>query len=149
TPGAVFRPTILFNGSGILLRREDDRAAALRFHQGLFVVEDREFLRRLADLGPIAISADPMIITRRRPDGSNLTGGRHLRRRIRGHVLLLRKYLDRDSAPWLRAQTMWLLNPAAKTGVDAGHWRILSQAAHNAGWRVPLKAWVRRALRAP
>src|SRR5690606_15432438 len=142
-PGDVFRPTVLFNGSGILLRREDDRARALRFHQGLFVVEDREFLRRLADLGPIAVSGDPTLITRRRPDGSNLTGGRHLARRIRGHVLLLRKYLDPDSAPWLREQTTWLLNTAAKSGIDPAHWRLLTRAARDAGWRVPLKARLR------
>ena len=167
--GDVFRPTVLFNGSGILVRVKEPRAQArnsrdgadgagaepltseqasgtLRFHQGLFVVEDREFLRRLAELGPIAVSAEPMIVARRRADGSNLTGGRHLCRRIRGHVLLLRKYLDHESEPWLREQTMWLLNAAAKGGVDAAHWRLLAAAAAEAGWRLPRKARLRRAL---
>jgi hypothetical protein len=59
---------VLFNGSGILVRRSAGAATgsapaakgagALRFDPGLFVVEDRDFLRRLADLGPIAARAD-------------------------------------------------------------------------------------------
>jgi glycosyltransferase involved in cell wall biosynthesis len=144
--GDVFRPTVLFNGSGILFRR-DGPAEGLRFDEGLFVVEDRDFLRRLAALGPIAVSPEPMVIARRRADGSNLTGGRHLHRRIRGHVLLLRRYRDHESEAWLWAQTMWLLNAAAKAGVDRGHWRLLVRAAADAGWVAPRKARLRRVLR--
>jgi glycosyltransferase involved in cell wall biosynthesis len=155
--GDVMRPTVLFNGSGILVRRSagaatgSARAAkgagALRFDPGLFVVEDRDFLRRLADLGPLAVCAEPVVIARQRADGSNLTSARHLRRRIRGHVLLLRRYLDARSAPWLRAQTLWLMSASAKAGVDRGHWALLERAAAEQGWGVGLKTRMRRVVR--
>ncbi|MFG0284222.1 MAG: glycosyltransferase [Phycisphaerales bacterium JB039] len=144
-PGDVFRPTVLFNGSGILIRR-DGQAAPLRFDQGLFVVEDRDFLRRLAELGPIAVCAEPVVIARRRDDGSNLTSARHLRRRIRGHVLLLRRYLDPGSERWLREQTLWLLRACAKARIDDGHWALLRAEARRRGWTPDLRTRLRRAV---
>ena len=142
-PGDVFRPTVLFNGSGILIRR-DGAGASLRFDRGLFVVEDRDFLRRLAALGPIVVSGEPTVIARRRADGSNLTSARHLRRRIRGHVLLLRRYLDAASEQWLRDQTLWLLRTGAKVRIDHGHWALLCNVAQRHGWRPDCKTRLRR-----
>lgn len=145
-PGCVFRPTVLFNGSGILLRRADPRCFGLRFDPSLFVVEDREFLRRVGERGPIAVCAEPAVRASRRADGSNLTGARHLLRRIRGHVRLVRAYDDAPSREHLRAQTIWLINFASKAGVPRAYWELLLRECRTHAWPVPMKARVRRVI---
>lgn len=144
--GCVFRPTVLFNGSGILFRRADPRCAGLRFDPSLFVVEDRDFLRRVGERGPIVVCAEPAVRASRRADGSNLTGARHLLRRIRGHVRLVRAYDDSSSREHLRAQTTWLINFASKAGVPRAYWELLLRECRAHAWPVPMKSRVRRVI---
>lgn len=144
----VFRPIALFNGSGILAhRRAID--AGVRFDPTLMLGEDRDFCRRLAEHGPIAVSAEPAILQRLHPPAAdNLTSMSRLTRRVRDHLALLTRHHRAECDQHWREATRWLVNACAKHGVDPDSWRDLTAACRSHGWPVPLKARLRYRLRA-
>jgi GT2 family glycosyltransferase len=161
SPDDVFAPKQWFAGTGLLVRGQG-LGRSICFDESLVVVEDRDYLRVLAGVGPIAVCAAPVVEYRIRGAGggdgaSNLSSPAHAVRRIRGHIRILEKHWKPPPpapAPsladtHLREATMWLLNAASKWGgaVDRQTWDALCDAARARGWRVPLKARLRKAWR--
>lgn len=143
TVGDVFRPISLFGASGCLIHRRV-LSAGVRFDEDLRIGEDRDFLRRAAGVGPIAVCGEPAVRVRIHVGAANLTSARHLDRRVRDHLILLERWGRTEAEPHLRAATVWLVNAASKTGVDARCWGSLVAACRARGWPVPLKARLRR-----
>ena len=143
-PGEVFRPIELFSASGLLVARRAFEQGA-RFDHDLFIGEDRDFIRRLADLGPIAVSSSPIVRMHR--DGASLTSSAHLSRRVRDHLVLLDRWCDAGSEANFREATRWLINACSKASVPDETWRSLLAAARSRGWGVALKPRVRRTFR--
>lgn len=146
-PDDVFRPITLFNGSGILAhRRAID--AGVRFDPSLTLGEDRDFCRRLADHGPLAVSAEPAVLQRLHPPGAaNLTSMSRLHRRVADHLkLMARHFRPQGEAHW-REATRWLVNACARQGIDRDSWSALIDVSRRHGWPVPLKARLRYRLR--
>lgn len=143
--GDVFRPIALFGASGAMVSARAIDGGA-RFDEGLWIGEDRDFLRRCADLGPVGVNPEPALRVRIHRAQSNLSGASHLERRIRDHLVLLGRWTDAASAEHHREATRWLVNHAAKAGAPDDAWRALCAACAARGWRVPMKARLRRAL---
>ncbi|MFO0834185.1 MAG: glycosyltransferase family 2 protein [Phycisphaerales bacterium] len=141
----VLRPIAIFGASGLLVSRRV-MEAGLRFDPGLRIGEDREFLARAGRVGPIAVSDEPALTVALRDEG-NLTSASHLARRIRDHVVIAERFREPGCDGYLREATTWLVNAAAKSGVDAESWRALFGLMRARGWPVPLKVRVRRMFR--
>jgi GT2 family glycosyltransferase len=151
-PDDVFMPIALFGTPGLLVDRR--RLGDIRFDPGIWIQEDRDFLRRLAAVGPVCVSSRTAVLVHRIDTGANLTSRTNLARRIRDHLTLLDRHLPaggpstaRAREHW-RASTIWLVNQAAKAGVEPALLRTLGQACAARGWTVPLKARLRVAARA-
>jgi glycosyltransferase involved in cell wall biosynthesis len=146
-PDDVFMPKQWFAGTGLLVRgRGLDRA--MRFDESLAVVEDRDYVRRLSDIGPIAVCGKPVVEYRIREGASNLSSSKHAATRIRGHLRILEKHWSPPPSladTHLREATMWLINAASRWPVDRQTWDALTDAARARGWPVPLKARLRKA----
>ncbi|MEX2218777.1 MAG: glycosyltransferase [Phycisphaerales bacterium] len=140
--GEVFRPISLFGASGVVVRRGlIDRG--LRFDEKLWIGEDRDFLRRAAELAPVAVCSTPLMRVRVHREGG-LSSAAHLARRVRDHLVLLERHCDAESEGHFRESTLWLLGVVAKNADPrAAGWETLGAAARARGWRVPLKARVR------
>lgn len=141
----VLRPIAIFGASGLLVSRRVIEAG-LRFDPGLRLGEDREFLARAGQRGPIAVSEEPALTVALRDEG-NLTSMAHLARRIRDHVVVVERFSGPRCEGHLREATTWLVNAAAKSGVDEESWRALLGLMGARGWPVPLKARLRRMFR--
>ena len=139
-PGDAFRPIQLFNASGtIVARRAIERG--LRYDTSLWVVEDREFIRRLADVGPIAVAPGFAVRAGVRPGGERLTSAANLVRRARGHEAMMAKWLDTESEAHFRELTLWLLNAMSKAGLAREEiYRSLYARAAGLRWIGPLRA---------
>lgn len=145
-PGDVFRPIALFGASGVLVHRrvfEQD----IYFDERLWHGEDREFLRRVASKGSVVVSPEPALRVRIHEGADNLSGAKHMSRRVRDHLILLDRYRDQKSQYHLREQSAWLVNAAAKARVDRDAWNGLVAAMNERGWIVPLKARLRRMIK--
>lgn len=145
-PADVFTPIGLFGGSGILVHRRVP-AEGTFFDESLQHGEDREFLRRVAGIGMLALSAEPALRVAIHEGGTNLSSLARFPRRIRDHVVVLDRYPDVRSQFHMRHATTWLVNAAAKARVDRESWSILLAACRKRGWSIPLKARVRRLIR--
>lgn len=148
SPGDVFRPIRLFSSTGVLVSRRA-LAAGVRFDPALRIGEDRDFFRRCADVGPVAIAAEPTVrYTLHGGAAGNLTSAAHLERRIADHLVLLDRHLDAASEGHFREATRWLINAASKARppVPRAAWDALVGAASARGWRPPLKCRLRRRL---
>lgn len=145
-PADVFTPIALFGGSGILVHRRVP-AEGIFFDESLQHGEDREFLRRVAGIGKLAVSAEPALRVAIHEGGTNLSSHSKFPRRIRDHVVVLDRYLDVRSQFHMRSATTWLLDAAAKARVDRESWSILLAACRKRGWSIPLKARLRRHIR--
>jgi GT2 family glycosyltransferase len=142
----VLRPIGLFGASGCMARRAA-LAAGVRFDPGLRLGEDRDFLHRVSSFsGGLAVCDEPVVRVAIHESGGNLTSPAHFSRRIRDHLTLLDRYDDPIAREHLRVATRWLVNNAAKSGVDAASWRALTAAASARGWTVPIKALLRRMI---
>lgn len=147
--GEVFRPLAIFGASGVVVRRAA-LERGLRFDPDLRIGEDRDFLRRAAEMGGIAVSGEPALTVRIHEDGSsNLSSLAHLSRRVRDHLVLVERYPDAESRRMLGEQTRWLLGRLAKQrgGMDRAAWGRLTAAARANGWPIPLKTRLRAAIR--
>lgn len=151
-PGDAFMPIALFGTPGLLADR--GRLGPIRFDETIRIGEDRDFIRRAADAGPVCVSGRAAVLVHRVDTGANLTSIRNLDRRIADHLTLIDRHLpigapatERAAAHW-RASTTWLINQAAKHGADARLTAGLLDAARARGWTVPLKSRVRAAVRA-
>lgn len=147
SPDLVFVPKQLFAAPGTLITRLG-LATQLRFDDSLVVVEDREYLRRVADHGPVAITPEP-IVEYSVGVGGSLSSPVHVAKRIRGHLAILERHWTQDADAPLREATIWLINFAAKhahrarnqaTPLDPDLWNDLLAAARARGWPIPLKA---------
>ncbi len=134
----AFRPIQLFNASGTLIAR---RAIELgiRYDVSLRIGEDREFIRRLADMGPIAVVPGVVVRSSVRPGGQRLTSGLHLERRAADHLKLMERWLSRESEAHFREATRWLLHAMSKAGAcDGPAYRGLYRAARERRWLGPV-----------
>lgn len=148
-PAAVFKPIALFGTPGLLVSRRVIEAG-LRFDPALRHGEDREFIRRIADLGPVAVSPALVVEYTKHPaDAGNLNAPRHLERRIADFRRILAKHHDNASDPYFRESARWLLNAASKAGVPEPAWRSLIGAFREHRWRVPIRPRLRRLVRRP
>jgi len=141
----VLRPIAIFGASGLLVSRRAIESG-IRFDVDLCIGEDREFLARIGQRGPIAVSGEPALTVALRDEG-NLSSATHMARRIRDHVVIAARFGEPACAAHLREATTWLVNAAAKAGVDEAMWRALVALMQVRGWPVPLKARVRRMFR--
>jgi glycosyltransferase involved in cell wall biosynthesis len=141
--GDVFRPIALFSTTGMVIRR-DVLDAGVRFDTSIIYGEDRDFLRRAADLGPVAVGPAPAVVQRVFRDGTNLRSRRGLPRWIADHLVLLARHCDAESEHHFRDQTRWLINAASKARVGKESWDPLVREAARRGWGVPLKCRMRR-----
>jgi glycosyltransferase involved in cell wall biosynthesis len=148
--GCVFTPISLFGTSGCLVR-EPVLKAGIRFDPNLWHGEDRDFLRRCGDVGPIAVSQPVALrVTIHGTKGNNLSSVARLERRIRDHlVLLARHYARSEDANWLEA-TNWLLNAVSKRpkGIPPPpNLPELLKVYEDHGWNMPLRQRLRLLVR--
>jgi glycosyltransferase involved in cell wall biosynthesis len=153
--GLVFSPIRFFGASGVLLTRQALRSG-VRFDSSLAIGEDRDFLYRLAEAGPILVLAAPLLRVTIHAGGDNLTGPAHLERWLRDHRTLVERYGDDpDAAEPLRQTSRWLLGHACRVLAKQGSsltpelWRQYRQLFRQRGWRLPGKAWKWRYLQGP
>jgi hypothetical protein len=125
-----------------MARRDLFTKRGVRFDEGLRIGEDRDFLRRAFEQGPIAVCNKPIVRMYR--DGGTLTSPKHLERRVRDHLVLLDRWHGEESEAYLRDATRWLINACSKQGASKHAWRDLVAAARTRGWPVPLKCRLRR-----
>lgn len=145
-PADVFRPIALFGASGVVVARRVIKAG-LRFDAGLSHGEDRDFLRRCAELGPVALNDDPALLVAIHDDNANnLTSAAHDVRRARAMRTIVDRWCDERSEPHFRESARWLLNRCAKRGAPAEAWSALIGMHKDRRWPVPLKARLRRLI---
>ncbi len=149
SPAAVFKPIALFGTPGMIVsRRVID--AGVRFDPSLRHGEDREFLRRVAEVGPIAVSGALAVeYTKHAADADNLNAPRHMERRVANFLAILARHHDDASDRYFQESARWLLNAAAKARVPDPSWRALLVVFRAHGWPVPLKTRLRRLLNRP
>ncbi|MEM1424021.1 MAG: glycosyltransferase family 2 protein [Planctomycetota bacterium] len=143
-PGDVFRPIALFGASGVVASRAI-LDAGLRFDTALSHGEDRDFLRRAAEVGGIVVNPHPALMVRlHERAANNLTSAAHDVRRAHALATLVERWCDDTSEPHFRASARWLLNRVAKRGSHNDAWRTLIELHRSRGWQVSWKACVRR-----
>jgi hypothetical protein len=144
-PADAFRPIQLFNASGTLVSGKA-LETGIRYDTSLWVVEDREFIRRLSDLGLIAVAPGVAVRSGTRPGGVRLTSARNLVRRATGHLAMMTRWLDAESEPHFREGTLWLLGAMSKAGLgrDETYQRVLAFARER-GWIGPIRGLKLRA----
>lgn len=140
----VFRPLHVFKGSGIMLSRAAIDAG-VRFDSELRIGEDREFLYRAAEVGPIGVCGDPVIgYTLHGEEGANLSSPRRFDRRVRDFDRVVRKHHAAETAPRFEAAARWLANQLAKRRADTETWNVLMTLCRDYGWKPSLKSRLRR-----
>lgn len=149
SPGDVFRfrPILMFAASGMIVPRRAIESG-LRFDPEIRHGQDREFARRAADLGRIAVCSALTVDYHERGDGSNLSGVRHIDRGTLDFVRIMQRHYDpRDAHHW-REAAAWRAARYAKFGKDRAVWRALTGAMNDRGLPVPLRARLRFAAKA-
>ena len=148
-PGDVFRPIALFGASGAVVHpRAID--AGVRFDPKLTHGEDRDFLRKAAELGPIAVNPVPALRVTLHPEtAGNLTSKAHDAKRARSLAALAHRWADETSTHHFKASATWLTNRVARTGGSQEAWTTLMRMHKEQGWSVPLKARLRRLFNRP
>lgn len=145
--GDVFRPIGLFGTPGLAVSRRV-LESGVRFDESLKHGEDREFLRRVADVAPIAVSGGIGVRYRLHGSGAtNLNSAAHFARRAQDFAAITRRYLDAETNAHFMAGGRWLINSMAKHGAAHRAWDIMTTLFDECGWRIPLKARLRRILR--
>lgn len=146
-PADVFRPIALFGASGVVLsRRVID--AGIRFDESLRHGEDREFLRRVANAGPIAVNPVPALeVTIHPRSADNLNSMRHLSRRIENFTRIVEKHWEPAADGYMQEQARWLASQASKNGCEPEAWRTLTMLFERRGWKIPLRTIIRRLLK--
>ncbi len=148
-PGDVFRPIALFGASGVIVHA-GTIAKGVRFDPKLTHGEDRDFLRKAADFGAIAVNPVPALRVTLHPGGAgNLTSAAHDASRARSLAALTNRWSDETSAHHFRASAAWLTNRVARTGGSAEAWAALVRLHKDQGWPVPVKARLRRLFKRP
>ncbi len=153
--GLIFSPIRFFGASGVLVTRHALQGG-VRFDSTLAIGEDRDFLYRLAEAGPILVLAAPLLRVTIHAGGDNLTGPTHLERWLRDHQRLVERYGDDpDAAEPLRQTSRWLLGHACRVLAKQGSslspelWREYRRLFRERGWRLPAKAWKWRYFQGP
>lgn len=139
----IFRPLSALRGGALITRR----AATVRFDPGLKLYEDKEYLYRCSEFGPIAACSALAVRVRSWATGENLSSPQHIDRRVVDHLQIAARYpILRDFPGW-QEQTRWLLRFYAKHGRDGALWQKLRAAGRECGVSVDLKSRTRWALR--
>ena len=142
--GDVFRPIALFGASGLLVAHGVLRVG-LRFDASLSHGEDRDFLRKAADVGPVVVNPHTSLMVRLHDEhANNLTSAAHDVRRARALAALVERWCDDHSEPHFRESARWLLNRVAKQGSHRDAWRTLVELHASRSWPIPLKTRLRR-----
>ncbi|MCA9307158.1 MAG: glycosyltransferase [Phycisphaerales bacterium] len=152
SPGLIFKPIALFGTPGLIISRHaiNKSGGGVRFDPTLHHGEDRDFIRRVAEVGPVAVSpALAVEYTKHPSDADNLNAPRHMERRVRNFLTILDRHHDAESGPYFRESALWLLNASSKARVPASSWDALIAAFHVHNWAVPIKPRLRRFLRRP
>lgn len=146
-PSDVFRPIALFGASGVVLSKSLLRAG-LRFDPALTHAEDRDLLRRAADVGDIAVNPDVALrVTLHDDDAQNLTGAAHDAARARAMRTLVERWHNNESDPHFRASATWLINRIAKRRGSDDAWATMVELHKARRWPIPLKTRLRRLFR--
>jgi len=146
--GEVFRPIAIFGASGVLITRKLIQAG-VRFDPELRIGEDRDFLRRAADVGPIAVCSSSALMVQLYGGNDNLSSMANLDRRIADHLKLVTRHYHRDDDAHWREATRWLINAASKNPVSDASWASLVACAKSRRWPVPIKCTLRRLFKKP
>ncbi|MCA9280624.1 MAG: glycosyltransferase family 2 protein [Phycisphaeraceae bacterium] len=152
SPGLIFKPIALFGTPGLIISRHaiNKSGGGVRFDPTLHHGEDRDFIRRVAEVGPVAVSpALAVEYTKHLSDADNLNAPRHMERRVRNFLTILERHYDAESGPYFRESALWLLNASSKARVSDATWRALTDVFHDRKWKIPLKPRLRRLLRRP
>lgn len=145
-PGDVYRPIWLFGTPGLILpRRVID--AGLRFDPAIRHGQDRDLIRRAAELGPVAVSSALAVRYYARADGANVSGSKHIHQRTRDFLLVMSRHYEPDCREHWAQAAAWRQNDYSKHGVDDALWAQLRQEAGRRGLPTPTKPAVRYALR--
>lgn len=145
-PGDVFRPMFMFGLPGVVIhRRLID--AGLTFDESIRHGQDRDFLRRAGDLGAIGICPAAVVLYTVHKDGQNVSGHRHALARTRDFLRVVERWRDDHTDPYFAEAAAWRMNEIARHGAAREAWDLLRSACIGFGWRVPLKARVRWAVR--
>ena len=144
--GLVFSASRFFGASGVLLPRAVI-SAGIRFDTSLMIGEDRDFLYRVQEVGPVAVYDKPLLRVTIHDSGENLTGPKRLQRWLRDNLTLVARYgNDAESAQYLRETSAWLIGHAsrelARRGekVDGALWHSYRSEFEKRGWKFPLRA---------
>lgn len=144
-PGSVFRPIELFSASAMLVRT-DVFTQGVRFDESIIIVEDRDFIRKVIEIGAVVVSDVPVVRMHR--DGTTLTSERHLARHVHNYLMLLDRWYDAESDENFHCAVNWFINACSKSPVPDETWRLLLRAARARGWSVRYKPRLRRWLKA-
>lgn len=142
-PGDVWRPIFIFGTTGVVIHRRVIEAG-LRFDARIKHGQDREFLRRVAGLGPVGISPHEAVRYTLRGDGANVSGRKHLANRTRDFVLMMDQWCDDACRHHWQEASIWLLNQLSKHSDDAAAFASLTSAMQRHRLRIPLKPRLRQ-----
>ena len=140
-PGSVFRPIELFSASAMLARKSIF-TQGVRFDESIIIVEDRDFIRKVVEIGDVVVSDGPVVRMHR--EGTTLTSERNLARHVHNYLVLLDRWHDAESDKNFHSAVNWFINACSKSPVPDETWRSLLQAAHARGWSVRYKPRLRR-----
>ncbi len=146
SPDDAFRYQQVYASTGMTVRRSVLRAGE-RWDERIHTCPDIELLHRFAKHGPVWVSTRPVLRYRRHTDGENLSGHRHLPRRVRGFIRTVELHATPANDHLLHAQARWLLNQVSKHGSDRAVWDDLARLFAQRGWPLPAKPRARHAVR--
>lgn len=146
TPDDAFRYRQVFASTGMTVRRSLLRAGE-RWDEQIHTCPDIELLHRFARRGPVWVSTRLMLRYRQHGDGSNLSGFKHLPRRINGFCRTVDLHRTPANDHLFREQADWLVNQASKYATDPAAFVQLRALYVRCGWPMRLKPVVRTGVR--
>jgi hypothetical protein len=123
SPFRILGPYHGFVTSGVtIMSSAFPSVASLRFADALVFAEDRDFLYRLAQIGPIAVVKSP-IVRRFRSPGQLTQSAAKVTRWLDDQLVLCQRYAGRGQceSDELWQSTAWVLKHAARTLAKTGH----------------------------
>ena len=145
TPDDALRYQQVFAGTGMAVRLGVPRAG-LRWDASMSHGEDIEFLRRVADHGPVWVSSVPVVRYRMR-DADNLSSPIHTGARVRDFIRTIERHHSPANDELFQAQARWLINQASKHTEDPAPFEAMCALFAARDWPVPLKPRLRHTTR--
>jgi glycosyltransferase involved in cell wall biosynthesis len=144
----VWRPIWLFGMPGVVLAKRVIETG-LRFDLSLKGPEDREFLHRVAAIGPIGVCS-ARVVRYTLPSEGSLTGSRNFPRMCADVLRLLdTRHTPAGHDHWQSAINWYagvLARRRPQTAVERGLWQSMTATCAKHGLSLPLKARLRMAL---